>query len=80
MNNIIQQVQISPTIGLYILDFNIESNELIFRTTEIPKLVQTEKITIDNDVVYTNLYHFPIGYLHKFLIENNIVKEQENEI
>jgi hypothetical protein len=57
---------------MYILDFNLETNELTFRTTFEPKHRQTEEITVKGDLVYTSLYHFPIGYIHKFIAENDI--------
>ena len=68
MGRIIQMVRITDDNSLFILAFD-GVNELTFRTTRNPQQVQTETITFKGEIVYTNLHHFHIGYLEKFLSE-----------
>ncbi len=56
--------------ALFIL--NYKDGELTFRTSRVPEHRQTEKITIEGDMVCTNLYKFYIGYLNNFIRENKI--------
>ena len=56
--------------ALFILDY--KNGELTFRTSRAPEHRQTEKITIDSNMVYTNLYKFHISYLNNFIRENGI--------
>lgn len=70
MGNIIQMVRISEEVSLFIIDFNEETEEMIFRTTYMPKYRQNEIVKISQDMVYTNLYHFPVFFLTQFVISN----------
>lgn len=56
--------------ALFILDY--KDGELTFGTSRVPEHRQTENITIDSDIAYTNLYKFHIGYLNNFIRENGI--------
>jgi hypothetical protein len=66
---IIQMVSMGEH-ALFILDY--KNSELTFRTSRVPEHRQTEKVTIDSDMVYTNLYKFHISYLNNFIRENGI--------
>jgi len=52
---------------LFILGFDVDKQELTFRTSRNPEYIQTEKILVQDNFVYTNLYFFHISYLKKFL-------------
>ena len=69
MTKVIQMVKTSEDNNLWITDFNTETNELTFRVSREPKHLQTEKIIIKDDTVYTNLYFFHVSFLQKFLKE-----------
>ena len=66
---VIQMVRTSESNSLFLIDFT-EDGVLTFRTSRNPKYLQTEKVVIDKNKVYTNLYFFDISYLQKFLYEN----------
>lgn len=70
MGKVIQMVVISPDNTLFITDFNEETEEMVFRTSRVPKYRQIEKITISEDMVYTNLYNFSVVFLSKFITSN----------
>lgn len=78
MNSILQQIYLGDNNSLYLIDFDINTNELSFRTTRNPNYLQKEVIKIDKDNVYTNLYFFNIGYLQKFIQENNLIQNDSN--
>lgn len=67
---------LSEENSIFILDFNRENNELTFVDIKNKHEVQKEIITINEDdpempIVLTSNYHFSVGYINKFLIENN---------
>ena len=68
MTNVIQMVWITEDNCLFIKDYN-DKGELTFRTTKNPAHLQTEKVVIEGELVYTNLYHFHVFWLKKFLSE-----------
>jgi len=70
VGRVIQEVQINKTEKLFIIDFNLESRLLIFRTSYEPNYKQQEIVVIDGDKVRTNLYFFHIAFLNKFISEN----------
>ena len=70
MGKVIQMVKTSDDNSLFILDFDEENEVLTFRTTRMPNYRQNEKVKISEDMVYTNLYHFPIFFLTKFVTAN----------
>ena len=63
-------IKTSEDNNLWIVDFKPTENELSFRTSRNPKRLQTEKIIIKDNMVYTNLYFFNLDYLKKFINEN----------
>jgi len=56
MSKIIQQVPISPEISLYLYEF--KDGILSFKTNKSVKRLTKEKVVIENDIVYTEKYHF----------------------
>ncbi len=71
MRRVIQMIKISDNNSIFLCNFNKETNELEFRSSYESKHLQKEIIFIKNKEVKTNLYHFPIGFLDKFLYENS---------
>jgi len=67
-------IKTSEDNNLWIVDFKPDENELSFRASRNPNHLQTEKIIIKDNMVYTNLYFFNLDYLKKFINENNITK------
>lgn len=67
---IIQQIFLNPEITLYLTNVNMSKGVLTYRTNKMPKLVQTEKFIIEEETVFLPLYKFFIGYLNKFIHEN----------
>lgn len=63
-------VKTSEEAYIFLININDE-NELTFRTSRNPQYKQTEKIIIEGDFVYTNLYFFHIDYLNKLKAELN---------
>lgn len=59
----IQMVVTSDDTSLFLINFNKETKELTFRTTREPKHLQTEKVEIKDDMVYTNLHYFHVSFL-----------------
>lgn len=49
---------------LYLYGFN-DKEELVFRSSRNLKFLQSEKIIIEDHIVYTNLYFFHEKYLEK---------------
>lgn len=76
MTKIIQMVKTSEDNNLWIIDFDVETNELTFRTSRNAQHLQKEKIVIKDDMVYTNLYFFHINYLKKFLNEVTVERSE----
>lgn len=66
MGTLIQMVRTDPENILFIYGFN-EKGELIFRSSRLPKYLQNEKIVIEGEMCYTNLFHFHINYLRNFI-------------
>ena len=56
--------------SIFLTFFDQDKEELSFRASINPEQLQTEKIVLQGDMVYTNLYHFPLPYLQKFIHEN----------
>ena len=69
MTDIIQMIKITDDNFLFIKGY--KDGELTFRTTKAIDRVQTEKVTVRDGMVYTNLYHFPLVFLQKFMSDNN---------
>ena len=59
----IQMVVTSEDTSLFLIHFNKKTKELTFRTTREPKHLQTEKVVIKDDMVYTNLHYFHVSFL-----------------
>ena len=59
-------VFISNECTLFLKDFDFKTNILKFKTSRNIKYLQTEKVLIKNNVVYTILYFFDIKYLNNF--------------
>ena len=66
MTPIIQMIYTGDDNYIFLKGFN-EKDELVFRTSRMPKYLQNEKIIIDKDMVYTNLYHFPTYFLRHLI-------------
>jgi hypothetical protein len=63
-------ISITKEKGLFIFDFDLKSNELVFKISTEPNSFQKEVIKVKNNMVYTKDYHFSIAYLQKFINEN----------
>lgn len=68
----IQMIVTQEGDALFLCGFNKETNEISFRSSFNPRYLQTEKITSDKQMVYTNSHFFPIGFLNKFIKESNL--------
>lgn len=68
----IQMIVTDSGEAMFIIGFNEESNEITFRSSFNPGYLQTEKILLRDNMVYTNVHHFPIDYLKKFLSESQL--------
>ena len=71
MNNI-QMIKTSDDNYRFISEFDKEGN-LTFRSSRQIERIQTEKVVIEGEFVYTNLYFFHLSYLEKFLMERNAI-------
>jgi hypothetical protein len=71
---IIQQVPITADNTIYIIGYNEDTRTMQFRTSQQPAYLQSEQIEIEDDVVYTGLYHFPLAFLQKYLNECDSTK------
>lgn len=69
MARTIQMIYMPPDNYLFITGFTTP-DVLSFRTSHNLQQVQKEKIEVKDNVVYTNLYHFPAAYLLRFLEES----------
>jgi len=69
MEKIIKMIWTSDDNCLFVYGIT-KNNELIFRTSRNIKYLQREKVKIDKmqQVVYTNLYHFPLIFLQNIPI------------
>lgn len=65
----------SPDNSLFITGFDVDTNKITFRTSRNPERIQSEVVKIDRDMAYAGLYNFRVGYIHKFLHENEIPKK-----
>jgi uncharacterized protein (UPF0218 family) len=61
---IIQMVKTSDDNYLILYGFN-DKGELVFRSSRNFKHLQSEKIVIEDHIVYTNLYFFHESFLEK---------------
>lgn len=68
----LQMIPITADYSLFITGYNEATGELSFRTSNAPERIQTEQIEINDNMVYTSLYHFHVNYLGKFIQENTI--------
>jgi len=68
MTRNIQIVKTSEDNSLFIIDF--KDGILTFRTSRNPQNLQKEKVVIEGDKVFTNLYFSHISYLEKLLNES----------
>lgn len=66
MGTLVQLVRTDPENVLILFGFN-EKGELVFKSSRTPKYLQNEKIVIEKDMVYTNLYNFHIHFLRHFI-------------
>lgn len=69
MGRVIQMIFVPPE-GYFFLTGITEAGEIIFRSSRNIEHLQCEKPVIENGMVFTNLYHFPVGYLQNFIREN----------
>ncbi len=67
---IIQKVPLDTHRALYLISFNPETEELIFRTSMNPKNLQQEFVKVQGDMIYTVDYHFHISFLTRLLAPN----------
>ena len=67
MGKIIQMIATGDDSYIFLLGFDPEKKELTFRTSRNIQHLQKEKVVIQDNVVYTNLYYFGEGYLKPFL-------------
>lgn len=70
MSKVIQQVEINSDVSLYITEFDNVTNMMSFRTSYEPQRLQEEEITVDEQVIRTSMYYFPITYLQQFINQN----------
>ena len=70
---IIQQIHVNNEIDLYLLNVNIEKQLLTYRINKYPKMLcKDEKFSIEDDGrVIVGPYFFNVGYLQKFINEND---------
>lgn len=66
----IQMISKGEDSALFITAFDEKTARLTFRSSRNPNYEQTEKISIHGELVYTNLHHFPLQLLQKFVKEN----------
>jgi hypothetical protein len=72
MGKVIQMIFISEESSIFIIDF--KDNEVTFRSSRIPeqkKVAKIERID-ENNMIYFDNYHCNIGYINKFLAENEV--------
>lgn len=70
---IIQQVNISPEITLYITKCDIEKKTITYRLSQHPKIENVEQFKIDGEKLSLPLYFFNVAYLNKFIYENQLI-------
>ena len=70
MVKVIQLVKVSDITTVFICGFDEETEIMTFRTSHEPKYLQNEKVLMDGNQVYTNLFHFPTEFLTKFVTNN----------
>lgn len=69
MEKVIQQIPLEPGLNLYIVDFNTEKNEVMFRFSDKPKeLLKEEILGVNQGVVITKTLQFPLNYLRHWVI------------
>lgn len=70
---VIQMIPLPSGEYLFITGFNMDNNEMTFRTSRIPEMKQTEVIKADDKgMLHTALYNFNGQYLQKFINKNEI--------
>lgn len=68
MTPLIQMVYVGDNNYLFLKGFN-QKGELVFRTSRMPKYLQNEPVVIEQQMCYTNLYHFHVNYLNRIADE-----------
>jgi hypothetical protein len=76
MTKIIQQVHFSTGMDFYITDFDLETNILTYRKPTTANAIK-EEVNIIGDRVECFDFWFNLMYLHKFLIENEMIPIRE---
>lgn len=71
MGKVIQMVPTSESNSVFITDFNVDTNEISFRTTNAKERIQKEKVVVHDNMAYFGLYNVPVGYIDKFIQENS---------
>lgn len=82
-NKIIQMTYISPENSLFIIDFDVQTNEIIYRDLRNKEQRKKEMIidiekkrdgngNIIAELAILNSYHIPVQYIQKFVEENNL--------
>ena len=59
---------------IFLIHYDITTNELTFRTGKDIEKLQKEVGTVKNDFIFTKDYNFHISFLQKFLYENDLIK------
>lgn len=73
----IQMIPTSEDNSIFIINYNMKTNELTFRTTRVPEHLQTEKLQKGvNGMLHTNLDSFHESYLSKFIVENELINHE----
>ena len=56
-------VPTSDDTSLFLISYNSETNELIFRSSRNPQYRQSETVMISDNMAYINLHYFHVEYL-----------------
>ncbi len=54
--------------SIFLISFDSSTYELTFRSSRNPEYLQTEKVVLKEGLIYTNLHHFPLGFLQRVTI------------
>jgi hypothetical protein len=80
MSKIIQQVHFADGTDLYICGFDVDNDILRYRKSGTGTMQVSGKISIEDGKVKLSDCWFDEGYLQRFLIENEIIKTENDEI
>jgi len=74
MSKVVQQVKITDEVSLFIVGFDMITDEVSFRTSQEPSYLQKEQGVFDKatGMIHLNLYHFHKSYLQNFIKENKL--------